>query len=86
MTGIRLRYGAQLEPQRSNQTGLIEMDIGKWYDPISERWFVPREVASLTGCPRRCLNGAPEVHGRSEAQRVEVQRIWELLVDCCAHR
>jgi hypothetical protein len=62
------------------------MEIGKWYDPISERWFAPREVASLTGCARRCQEEAPDVHERREAQRTEVQRIWNLLVDCCAHR
>jgi len=60
------------------------MEIGRWYDPISERWFAPREVASLTGCARRCLEEASDIHG-SEAQRTEAQRIWDLLVDC-AHR
>jgi hypothetical protein len=65
------------------------MEMGKWYDPISERWFAPREpreMASLMGCARRCQEEASDVHGRSEAQRTEAQRIWNLLVDCCAHR
>jgi hypothetical protein len=43
-------------------------------------------VTTLTGCARRCLEEASDVHGKSEAQRTEDQRIWNLLVDCCAHR
>lgn len=55
------------------------MNIGIWYDPISERWIVPRQVRSIIG------------HGQPGAERVsepyekrEAQRIWDLLVDCCA--
>jgi hypothetical protein len=68
----------------------VEMKIGKWYDPISERWFAPREAVSFSdnsSCaqptsPERVL----EIHRKAEAQRNEAQRIWQLLVESCAHR
>jgi hypothetical protein len=65
---------------------VIEMNIGKWYDPISERWFAPREAVPHTIFPQPTAERVLETHKRSEAQRTEAQRIWELLVDCCAHR
>lgn len=56
------------------------MNIGKWYDPISERWIVPRETRdNIAG--QSSAEKVPEGHDRREAQR-----IWELLVDCCADR
>ncbi|PJG54350.1 hypothetical protein CVM73_16240 [Bradyrhizobium forestalis] len=58
---------------------MTEMNIGKWYDPISERWIVPRETPAIAACDRSSAEKAPETHKREEAQR-----IWELLVDCCA--
>jgi hypothetical protein len=62
------------------------MKIGKWYDPISERWFVPREVVSAMMCSQPSGQSMSEIHRRTEEQRAEAQRIWELLVDCCAYR
>ena len=65
---------------------VVEMKIGKWYDPISERWFVPREVVSAMMCSQPSGQSMSEIHRRTEEQRAEAQRIWELLVDCCAYR
>jgi hypothetical protein len=48
------------------------MEIGRWYDPISERWFEPHNVAYIPDLQQ----GAKKL--------IEVQRIWQLLVDCCA--
>jgi hypothetical protein len=59
---------------------MVQMNIGKWYDPISERWIVPRETDSTTTCAQSSAERAVEIKRRTEAQR-----IWELLVDCCAH-
>ncbi len=28
------------------------MNIGKWYDPISQHWIEPREVIPVTACAR----------------------------------
>jgi len=56
---------------------VTEMNIGKWYDPISERWVVPRQTRADYG--RSSVEKVPEGHARDEAQR-----IWRLLVDCCA--
>lgn len=53
------------------------MNIGKWYDPISERWIVPRETRADYG--QSSVEKVPDGHERGEAQR-----IWQLLVDCCA--
>lgn len=57
---------------------VTEMNIGKWYDPISERWIVPRETRTIAGYGQSSAENVPE--GR---ERDETQRIWELLVDCC---
>lgn len=54
------------------------MNIGRWYDPISERWIVPRQ-AHTVGYDR----SIPE-KGLETRKREEQQRIWNLLVDCCA--
>ena len=56
------------------------MEIGRWYDPISERWFEPRTVAYAADFQQ----GAKISPDGNEHQLIEVQRIWELLVDCCA--
>jgi hypothetical protein len=58
---------------------VTEMNIGKWYDPISERWIAPREARTIAANDRSSAKQAPEAHKREEAQR-----IWNLLVDCCA--
>lgn len=54
------------------------MNIGKWYDPVSERWIVPRETRTM-GYGQPNAQKVPDTHERREAQR-----IWDLLVDCCA--
>lgn len=58
---------------------MTEMIIGKWYDPISQRWIVPREVRPATAYSQ---SGAEK--GLDTRQTGDVQRIWDLLVDCCA--
>ena len=55
------------------------VNLGKWYDPISERWVAPRERRSATPSPH-----ASENHVLEMQRSVEIQRIWRLLVDCCA--
>lgn len=55
------------------------MNIGKWYDPISERWIVPRETRTIVGFGQSGDETVPEGREKGEAQR-----IWDLLVDCCA--
>jgi hypothetical protein len=54
------------------------MNIGKWYDPISERWIVPRQMPPVAACAQPDVQLVPETRDR------EAQRIWDLLVDCCA--
>jgi hypothetical protein len=54
---------------------------GKWYDPISERWIAPRELQTVASSPR-----ASENHVLEMQRSVEIQRIWRLLVDCCASK
>jgi hypothetical protein len=58
---------------------VTEVNIGKWYDPISERWIVPRQAHAIAAFGQSNSEKVPEGHQRSEAQR-----IWQLLVDCCA--
>jgi len=55
------------------------MMIGKWYDPISQRWIVPREERPVAGHSESSPEKGPETRKTAEAQR-----IWDLLVDCCA--
>lgn len=55
------------------------MIIGKWYDPISQRWIVPREARPVAAYSQ---SGAEK--GLDSRKTGEVQRIWDLLVDCCA--
>ena len=54
---------------------------GKWYDPISERWIAPRELHAATPSPHTSENHVLEMQ-----RSVEIQRIWRLLVDCCASK
>jgi hypothetical protein len=53
--------------------------LGKWYDPISERWIAPREPLREATATQ-----ASENHVLELQRTVEVQRIWRALVDCCA--
>ncbi|WP_298244408.1 hypothetical protein [uncultured Bradyrhizobium sp.] len=55
------------------------LNIGKWYDPISERWIAPREISAVAGYGQPSAEKVPDGYERGEAQR-----IWQLLVDCCA--
>ncbi|MCK1383623.1 hypothetical protein [Bradyrhizobium sp. 21] len=58
---------------------MTEIIIGKWYDPISQRWIVPREA-----CPVAAYSQSSADQGFETRKSGEVQRIWDLLVDCCA--
>jgi hypothetical protein len=58
---------------------VTEVNIGKWYDPISERWIVPRETHTIAGYGQSGAEKVPEGREKGKAQR-----IWQLLVDCCA--
>ena len=51
----------------------------KWYDPISERWIAPREQYSEAASLHSSENHVLEMQ-----RSAEIQRIWRLLVDCCA--
>lgn len=53
----------------------------KWYDPISERWIAPREPHAVAPSPHTSENHVLEMQ-----KSVEIQRIWRLLVDCCASK
>jgi hypothetical protein len=55
------------------------INIGKWYDPISQRWILPREAIPATIPPHWSAERGVEVRKKSETQR-----IWDALVDCCA--
>ena len=57
------------------------MTPGKWYDPISERWIAPRELHAVAPSP-----SVSENHVLEMQRSVEIQRIWRLLVDCCASK
>ena len=54
---------------------MAEMNIGKWYDPISERWIVPRQAHPV---------GDRQLGAEKVLESRETQRIWQLLVDSCA--
>jgi hypothetical protein len=60
-------------------SGVTETIIGKWYDPISQRWIVPREAPPVAGYSQSNPEKGLETRASGEAQR-----IWDLLVDCCA--
>ncbi|WP_271583481.1 hypothetical protein [Bradyrhizobium sp. CCBAU 45389] len=55
------------------------INLGKWYDPISERWIAPREPRQETTSSQVSENHVLELE-----RTVEVKRIWRALVDCCA--
>ncbi|MES1148806.1 MAG: hypothetical protein ABUL53_06435 [Bradyrhizobium guangdongense] len=55
------------------------MKISKWYDPISQRWIIPRETMSAAISPQAIADDVLEPGKRSEAER-----IWHALIDCCA--
>jgi hypothetical protein len=55
------------------------MIIGKWYDPLSQRWIVPREARPVAAYSKSNPEKGLETRASGEAQR-----IWDLLVDCCA--
>lgn len=54
------------------------MTLGRWYDPISERWIQPRDKRAATS-PRAEDNAAFDSRGTAQ-----IDRIWRALVDCCA--
>lgn len=70
---------SQTIDQICESIAVTEVNIGKWYDPISERWIVPRAMPAIV---RYRQSGAEKVPEGNE--RGETQRIWRLLVDCCA--
>lgn len=55
------------------------INLGKWYDPISERWIAPREAR-----PEPTSSHASENDVLELQRTIEAQRIWRALVDCCA--
>lgn len=55
------------------------VDLGTWYDPISERWIAPREFRAAVPSA-----SATENHVLELERTIENQRIWRALVDCCA--
>jgi hypothetical protein len=57
------------------------VNLGKWYDPISERWIAPRQTHSEGTSSRTNENHVLELQ-----RTVEIQRIWRALVDCCASK
>ncbi|MBK3663791.1 hypothetical protein JJE66_21510 [Bradyrhizobium diazoefficiens] len=57
------------------------VDLGKWYDPISERWIAPRKPRLETKSSHASANHVLELQ-----RTVEIQRIWRALVDCCASK
>ncbi|MBR0841178.1 hypothetical protein JQ607_13355 [Bradyrhizobium liaoningense] len=61
---------------------MTELNIGKWYDPISQRWIVPREPLAAAASSAQS-NTEKMLESRRQH---EARRIWELLVDCCARR
>ncbi|WP_256805812.1 MULTISPECIES: hypothetical protein [unclassified Bradyrhizobium] len=80
-TGLQESRGPHRSTLRQTREsiGVTEMIIGKWYDPISQRWIVPREARPMaTHSP----SGAKKVPDTSKTG--EAERIWHLLVDCCA--
>jgi hypothetical protein len=53
----------------------------KWYDPISERWIAPRQLNPVAASATVSENHVLEMQ-----RSIEIQRIWRLLVDCCASK
>jgi hypothetical protein len=54
-------------------------DIGKWYDPVSQRWIELREAYPEAVCAQPRADRLSEFHDANE-----VHRIWQALLDCCA--
>lgn len=83
MDRIRARAALLLSVSICESIRVTETTIGKWYDPISQRWIVPREIrpaaAHLQSSEQKLLETC-----KSGDTRAEAQRIWDLLVDCCA--
>ena len=69
--------------QTCESIGVTEMIIGKWYDTISQRWIVPREERPVAAYSAAYSQSSAE-KGLDTRKTGEVQRIWDLLVDCCA--
>ncbi|WP_082906129.1 hypothetical protein [Bradyrhizobium centrolobii] len=65
--------------QRRELIVVSDMNIGKWYDPISQRWIVPREESPIATFSQASTEKRLDTRKSREAQR-----IWDLLVDCCA--
>jgi hypothetical protein len=53
------------------------MNIGKWYDPISQHWIVPREAIRVKVSAQSSAEHMLDIQRRGEAER-----IWHLLVEC----
>lgn len=59
--------------------GMLDVtSLGRWYDPISERWIEPRDTPTATS-PRAENDAAFE-----RQRKLQAERIWRALVDCCA--
>ena len=57
---------------------MTDTNIGKWYDPIAERWIVPRAAPAMAAT-------LPDATRQLDFDRgTNAERIWNLLVDCCA--
>ena len=57
---------------------MTDTNIGKWYDPIAERWIVPRAAPTMAVT-------TPDADRQLDFdRRTNAERIWNLLVDCCA--
>jgi hypothetical protein len=68
--------------QTCESTGVTELIIGKWYDPISQRWIVPRQAPRVEAYSQIRADAEKGLDTRKTG---ELQRIWDLLVDCCAN-
>ena len=58
---------------------MSELNIGKWYDPISQQWIEPREAPPVAPHSQTTAEKVLEIHRQGQTQR-----IWELLVDSVA--
>lgn len=54
------------------------MKMSKWYDPMSQRWIVPRETIPASISPLTIAEEALE-----SGRKCEAERIWHALIDCC---
>ena len=60
-------------------SGLPLSTIGRWYDPISERWITPVQRGPQTVQWYTDRGSALDAD-----HRVEAERIWDALLDCCS--